>query len=59
MQYINCIGEFRNVEDSECSSRITNPNLLNTSANDRHGLPIVRLKSLLHLVELITHFATR
>ena len=59
MQHINRIDKFSYVKDPERSGRISNPNFLNASPNDGHRFPVVRLKSLLHLVELITRFAAR
>jgi hypothetical protein len=56
VKYIDSIGKFRHVDDTERPSGVPNPDFLNPGANPWHGLPVIRLVALLHLVKLMTRF---
>ena len=59
MQDINRIGKLRDVNDTERPGGVPNPNLLCTSADSWHRLPIVRLVTLLYQIDLMTCFVPR
>src|SRR4051794_29141455 len=49
--------ELRHVQNSECSGGISDADFPHASADGIHRLPIVRLASLLHAIELIPRLA--
>jgi hypothetical protein len=53
-------GGFKlgHVDHPECTVGLSKPNLPNTLSNGAHGLPIIRVTVLLHLIELIFSLAT-
>jgi hypothetical protein len=54
MQYVNGIAEANCIEHSKRSRRIANPDFADSYANVRYGFPVVRIATVLNLVELIT-----
>jgi hypothetical protein len=57
VQDINRISKLCDENDTERTVGVPNPNLLCTGADSWHGLPIVRLEALLHLIDLMTGLA--
>lgn len=53
MQDVYSFCELRHVKDPVLYGR-TNSQLVNARAHARHGLPVIRLKPLLHQVQLVT-----
>ena len=57
MQHIDDIDPLRHINDAERAGGVPYPNLFHTLANARHRLPVVRLQTVLHLVELMACLA--
>ncbi len=54
VQHINGVVELRHIQHSECPRGISNSNFAYPSADGIHGLPVVWLAPMLHLIELMS-----
>ena len=59
MQHVHRSRKIGDIDHAKRTRCITNPDFSNSATNDGHGLPVVRLKPLLHLIYLMPCLAPR
>ncbi|KOF54827.1 hypothetical protein AD428_04440 [Achromobacter sp. DMS1] len=57
MDHIDGIGELGDVDDPESAVTIANADFSDTLAHCVHRLPVIRIQTVLHLIDLVTRFA--